>query len=91
MSDHVLLEDDDDGPRTFSDTNPFAPQNQQQQQGDWKARLGAFARRTQEVVKQHASTAATVATVKLSEAKGTYFPLLPISRVFTFHICESTA
>lgn len=73
MTDHVLLEDDDVGSQGFSDTNPFAPQNQTQQQGDWRSKLGAFARKAGETVKQHATTAASVATVKLAEAKGMSF------------------
>lgn len=69
--DHVMLEDDDTVDHKFSDTNPFAPQNEPPRQADWKTKLGAFARKAGETVKQHATTAAAVAQVKLSEAKGT--------------------
>jgi hypothetical protein len=68
MTDHVLLDDDDGVDQQFSSTNPFA-QNAAPAQGDWKARLGAFARKAGDTVKQHATTAAAVAQVKLTEAK----------------------
>lgn len=74
--DHVLLEDDDTVEHRFADTNPFAPQNTSPKQADWKAKLGAFARKAGETVKQHATTAAAVAQVKLSEAKGTTIAFL---------------
>lgn len=70
MSHHVLLEDDDELEQTFSDTNPFAPQNTNAGQEDWRSKFGAFARRAGETVKQHAAKAAATAQVKIAEAKG---------------------
>lgn len=83
MTDHVLLDDDDGVDQQFSSTNPFA-QNAAPAQGDWKARLGAFARKAGDTVKQHATTAAAVAQVKLTEAKG-------MSRFWTGYIAVTEA
>lgn len=70
MGDHVLLENEDDAPQDFSNTNPFAPRPASPEEGDWKAKLGAFARKAGDTVKQHAAKAAASAQVKLAEAKG---------------------
>ena len=71
MSDHVLLEDDDDFVQEYSDTNPFAPRAQAPEEGDWKSKLGSFARRAGETMKSHAAKAAASAQQTFADAKGT--------------------
>ena len=67
---HVQLDDEEEFNQQFSDTNPFAPQNQPPPQDDWKAKLGAFARRAGDSIQQQSKVAVAAVQVKLNEARG---------------------
>jgi hypothetical protein len=70
---HVPLDDDEEFSQQYSDTNPFAPQTQPPAQDDWKAKLGAFARRAGDSIQLQSKAAVAKVQVKLNEARGTFY------------------
>lgn len=75
MSQHVLLEDDEDGDGLLANSNGNGSQPQQPQQpqqDDWRSKLGAFARKAGDTIQTHSKTAMTAVQGKIAEARGMY-------------------